>query len=74
MITTLVKHGDDYAIVIEQHMLDDMKATTKTQFEVFTDGHSLVFIPVSSTDRERNLQETLNRINKRFGGDLGRLA
>jgi antitoxin MazE len=74
MTKPLVKHGNSYALVIDKPILELIQATPETEFEIITDGQSLVLTPVRSPARERKFQESLQKVHKRFGRALKRLA
>jgi antitoxin component of MazEF toxin-antitoxin module len=46
MIKTLTKHGDSLVLVFDQPLLELMPVTADTQFEITTDGRSLILTPV----------------------------
>ena len=72
--TTLVKHGDDYAVVIDESLLTELGITAETHLEVFVADGCLVIVPAGETDRRKRLREAMDRINKRYGNCLRRLA
>ena len=74
MVKTLVKHGNSYALVIDKPILELLHATPKTPFEIVTDGRCLVITPVREQAEERKFQQALERVHKRFGHDLRKLA
>jgi antitoxin component of MazEF toxin-antitoxin module len=74
MIKSLTKHGDSYALVIDKPTLDLLQADPETPFEIVTDGRSLVLTPVRDDADEKRFNDALERINKRFGKALQKLA
>lgn len=69
----LVRHGNSLALVIEKPILELLRASTDTPFEVTTDGHTLILTPVR--DRDANgLDGALDSSNTRYGKTLKRLA
>ena len=74
MIKTLTKHGNSYALVIEKPILEILRATPETEFEVLTDGRCLVLSPVRSKGEEKKFQEALDMVHQRFGRAMKRLA
>lgn len=74
MNKSLVQHGSDFAIVIDQSILEKLKVTTETQFALTTDGNSILMTPVDDQERQARLATSLEKINDRFGDDLERLA
>lgn len=74
MIKTLTKHGNSYALVIEKPILELLRATPETPFEITSDGQCLVLTPVRETKEERKFQKSLEMIHSRFGRAMKRLA
>jgi len=74
MTKTLTKHGNSYALVIDKPILELLRATPDTPFEMITDGQSLVLTPVRSTDEERKFQEALEWVHRRYGRAMKKLA
>jgi antitoxin MazE len=74
MIKTLTKHGDSYALVIEKPILELLRASPETSFEVITDGQCLVLTPVRDSADEKGFQDALDMVHKRFGRAMKRLA
>jgi antitoxin MazE len=74
MIKTLTKHGNSYALVIDKPILELLRVSPETPFEIMTDGHSLVLTPVRDPDEDRKFQEALEMVHRRFGRAMKRLA
>lgn len=74
MIKRLTKHGNSYAVVIDKPILELLKATPETPFEILTDGRSLVLTPVRDADEERKFVEALETVHARFGNAMKKLA
>ena len=74
MIKTLVKHGNSYALVIDKPILDLLRATPETPFDIVSDGRCLVISPVRESQEERKFQKALANVHKRFGGAMKKLA
>ena len=74
MLKNLVKHGNSYALVIEKPILELLRATPDTEFEVVTDGRCLVLSPIRGKSEEKKFQAALEMVHKRFGGAMKRLA
>ena len=69
MIKTLTKHGNSYALVIEKPVLELLRVSPETPFEVVTDGQCLVLTPVRDRKDEAKFQKALDMVHKRFGRD-----
>ncbi len=74
MTKSLVKHGNSYALVIDKPVLELIRATPETQFEIVTDGQSLVLTPVRDAKHDKKFKESLEMVHKRFGRALKKLA
>ncbi|NLS92361.1 MAG: AbrB/MazE/SpoVT family DNA-binding domain-containing protein [Planctomycetaceae bacterium] len=74
MIKTLTKHGNSYALVIDKPILELIRATPETPFEIISDGRSLVLTPVRDAKEEKKFDDTVAMIHKRFGNAMKKLA
>ncbi len=74
MRKTLIKHGNSDALVIDKPILQLLQVTPDTPLELTTNGDSLVVSPVRDKARQKRLDKTLAKINRKFGGALKRLA
>ena len=74
MVKTLTKHGNSYALVIDKPILELLRVTPETPFEIVTDGQCLVLAPVRDTKEEAKFTEALDMVHKRFGRAMKRLA
>jgi len=74
MIKTLTKHGNSYALVIEKPILELLRVSPETSFEIVTDGQCLVLTPVRDSEEEKKFQNALDMVHKRFGRAMKRLA
>lgn len=74
MIKTLTKHGNSYALVIDKPLLEILRVSPETPFEIITDGQSLVLTPVREQQDEAKFQAALESVHQRFGRAMKRLA
>jgi antitoxin MazE len=75
MITkTLIRHGNSLALVIDKPILEMLQITADTPLNLSTDGDSLLIAPVRDAARQEKLRASLEKINRKFGRDLKRLA
>ena len=74
MVKTLTKHGNSYALVIDKPILELLRVTPDTPFEIVTDGRCLVLAPVRDPKEEAAFAEALDMVHKRFGRAMKRLA
>jgi antitoxin MazE len=74
VIKTLTKHGNSYALVIDKPILEILRATPETAFELITDGQCLVISPIRDKAEEKKFHNALEQVHKRFGRAMKRLA
>ena len=74
MIKTLTKHGNSYAIVIDKPILELLRVSPETPFEIVTDGQCLVLAPVRGAAEDKKFEKALESVHKRFGRAMKRLA
>lgn len=74
MVKTLTKHGNSYALVIDRAILELIRATPDTPFEIISDGRSLVLTPVRDPAEERKFNKAVEGVRKRFGRAMKKLA
>ncbi|MCC7407227.1 MAG: hypothetical protein IT442_04095 [Phycisphaeraceae bacterium] len=46
MLTYLVRHNDEYRLIIDESLLKEIGATAETPFDVTCDGHALMITPI----------------------------
>jgi len=74
MTKTLTRHGNSYALVIDKPILELLRVTPDTPFEIVTDGQCLVLSPVRNRADEKKFEDALKMVHKRFGRAMKRLA
>ena len=74
MIKNLTKHGNSYALVIEKPILELLRVSPETPFEIVTDGQCLVLSPIRDSDEEKKFAAALETVHRRFGRAMKRLA
>ena len=74
MTKNLIRHGNSLALVIDKPILEMLQISADTPLEVTTDGDSLLISPVRDKARQKKLRASLEKINRKFGDDLKRLA
>jgi len=74
MVKTLTKHGNSYAMVIDKPILELIRATPETPFEIISDGRSLVLTPVRDAEDEKKFEDAVAMVHKRFGNAMKKLA
>lgn len=74
MVKTLIKHGNSLALIIDKPILELLHVTPETPLELTTNGDTLVISPVRDQARQKRLEKTLEKINRKFGRALKKLA
>jgi antitoxin component of MazEF toxin-antitoxin module len=74
MIKKLIKHGNSSALIIDKPILDLLKINDNTLLEINTDGKSLIISPQLEEQSEEKIKASLDKINKKFGKTLSKLA
>ena len=69
----LIKHGNSLALVIDKPILEVLQISADTPLELTTNGDSLLVSPVRDKKRQKKLQASLDKINRKFGEDLRKL-
>ncbi|MFN7292717.1 MAG: hypothetical protein ACK5YR_05305 [Pirellula sp.] len=74
MQKTLTKHGNSYALVIDKPIMDLLRISPETPFEITSDGQCLVLTPIRETREEKKFQKALEMVHRRFGRAMKKLA
>jgi len=74
MVKTLTRHGNSYALVIDKPILELLRVSPETPFEIMTDGQSLVLTPLRDPKLEKKFERALKGVHDRFGRAMKRLA
>jgi len=61
-------------LIIDKPILDILKIDMDTSLEISTDGKNLIISPVSDRKREQKFRAALQKVNKRHGKVLKKLA
>ncbi len=61
-------------MVIDKPILELLRATPDTKFEIITDGRSLVLTPVRDPAEEKKFEDAVEMVHKRFGNAMKKLA
>ena len=71
----LNKQGNGHALYIDKALLELIGASADTLFDISTtDGRSLLLTPIVDEKRDEKVQDSLAKINKRYGKALKKLA
>jgi len=71
---TLIKHGNSLALIIDKPILEMLQISADTPLELTSDGDALLVSPIRDRARQRRLRASQDKINRKFGDDLKRLA
>jgi len=74
MVKRLIQHGNSAALVIDKPIMEMLKITNETTFELSTDGKNLILSPQIEHSQEKNILNSLEKINKKYGSVLKRLG
>ena len=74
MVKRLTRHGNSLALVIDKGVLELLGIGADTPLSISTDGTCLIISPVRATKRRKDLGDALERVNRRYGKTLKRLA
>jgi hypothetical protein len=73
MTIKLARHGDQWAVILDESMLASLNVGPETPLEVTTDGRSLSIKPAQSAV-EPTFEGALEAVNARHAGALRKLA
>ena len=74
MVKKLIQHGNSAALVIDKPIMEILKITNETVFELSTDGKNLILSPQIENNQEDTIIHSLEKINKKYGSVLKRLG
>ena len=70
----LIKHGNSLALIIDKPILELLQISADTPLELTNNGDVLMISPIRNKARQKRLRIALDKINRKFGDDLKRLA
>jgi antitoxin component of MazEF toxin-antitoxin module len=74
MVKKLIRHGNSAALVIDKPIMEILNITNETTFELTTDGRNLILSPQTEYTQEKDILNSLEKINKKYGVVLKRLG
>ncbi len=74
MVKRLTKHGNSLALVIDRPILDMLKIDVDTPLDISTDGQVLIVSPVRDAEHQKKFEKALEKVNRKYGRALKRLA
>jgi antitoxin MazE len=70
----LTRQGNSLALIIDRPILELLDIDEKTQLKLTTDKGKLIIEPVGAEEIERRFNAAADKVEKRFGPTLKRLA
>ena len=74
MVKKLIHHGNSMALVIDKPIMEMLKISNETAFELSTDGRNLILSPQIDYLQENDILNSLERINKKYKNVLRKLG
>ena len=74
MIKRLIQHGNSAALIIDKPIMEMLKITNETIFELSTDGRNIILSPQTEHIQEKDIMNSLGKINKKYGSVLKKLG
>jgi antitoxin MazE len=74
MVKNLTKHGNSFALVIDKAIMELLHINPDTPLSLETDGKSLTIRPLAEDERTQDVMASLDKVNRRYGKVLKRLA
>ena len=74
MVKKLVQHGNSAALIIDKPIMQLLNMDLDTPVEVSTDGKTLTIAPVRDQKAADALRAALEKVNRKHGKTLRRLA
>jgi len=74
MVKRLIQHGNSVALVIDEPIMEILNITNETTFELSTDGRNLILSPQVEHTQEKDILNSLEKINKKYEAVLKRLG
>jgi len=74
LIKKLTRHGNSMALVIDKGVLELLEIDDKTPLNISTDGKVLMISPVRDKKRRKEFEEAMEKVNRKYGRALKKLA
>ena len=74
MTKRLIQHGNSTALIIDKPILDMLNLTSETTFQLSTDGKNIILSPQNENFQEKDILQSLEKINKKYGKVLKKLG
>ena len=66
MVKRLIQHGNSAALIIDKPIMEILNITNETTFELSTDGKNIILSPQSKNTQEKDILQSLEKINKKY--------
>ena len=74
MTKRLIQHGNSAALIIDKPIMELLNITNETTFQLSTDGKNIILSPQNKKIQEKDILDSLEKINKKYGKVLKRLG
>ena len=74
MTKKLIQHGNSVALVIDKPIMEMLKITNETLFDLSTDGKNIILSPQVNKTQGNDIMKSLEKINKKYGSVLKQLG
>jgi len=74
VVKKLIQHGNSAALVIDKPIMEMLKITNETTFELSTDGRNIILSPQIEHTQEKNILHSLEKVNKKYSSVLKKLG
>ena len=62
MIKTLVKYGENLAVIIDKPFIESLHLTNNTSVDISTDGRNVIISPIRTENEYNDILNSLNKI------------
>ena len=74
MIKKLIQHGNSAALILDKPILDLLNMSLDTPVAITTDGKNLILSPQKDASREKDILDSLKKINQKYQHTLKKLG
>ena len=74
MVKKLIQHGNSLALVIDKPIMEMLNISSETSFKLSTDGKNIILSPQLEHEQGKNIMDSLEKINKKYGSVLKKLG
>jgi len=70
----IIQHGNSAALILDKPLLELLKLEIGSSIEITTDGRNLILSPTNHQSNEKDLLNSLEKINHSYGRTLKKLG